>query len=110
MTDIRIANTGYSQEDAYFHQKDSELLAKRRAELDAQRGDSATDNLKCPRCESEMNEVAVQHVKVDRCTGCGGVFLDKGELETLTLAKSDGFFKRLFGQRVGGTPLHSAAE
>jgi Zn-finger nucleic acid-binding protein len=44
-----------------------------------------------------MNAVAVEHVKVDRCTGCGDVFLDKGELEILTHGKSGGFFKSLFG-------------
>ena len=93
----RITDTGYDQEDAYFHQKDAELLAKTRAELDAQRRDSAVGKIKCPRCGSEMNEVAVEHVKVNRCAGCGGVFLDKGELEMLTLGKSGGFFKRLFG-------------
>ena len=31
MTEKRIAHTGYDQEDAYFHQKDGELLAKRQA-------------------------------------------------------------------------------
>ena len=96
MADKRITETGYDQEDAYFHQKDLELLAKRRAELDAQRRNSTVGNIKCPRCGSEMNEVAIEHVKVDRCAGCGGVFLDKGELEILTHAKSGGFFKRLF--------------
>lgn len=96
MADERITETGYDQEDAYFHQKDAELLAKRRAELDAQRGGSAVGKLKCPRCGSEMNEVAVERAKVDRCSGCGGVFLDKGELEMLTHGKSSGFFKRLF--------------
>lgn len=97
MANQRITATGYDQEDAYFHQKDAELLARRRAELDAQRRDSTAGTIKCPRCGSEMNEVAVEHVKVDRCTGCGGVFLDKGELEILTHGKSGGFFKRLFG-------------
>ena len=38
MTDKRITDTGYNQEDAYFHQKDLDMLAKRRAELDAPRG------------------------------------------------------------------------
>jgi len=33
-----------------------------------------------------MTEVAVEHVKIDRCTGCGGVFLDNGALEVLTHA------------------------
>jgi Zn-finger nucleic acid-binding protein len=97
MANERITDAGYDQEDAYFHQKDAELLARRRAKLDAQRRASAVGKLKCPRCGSEMNEVAVELVKVDRCTGCGGVFLGKGELEILNFAKSGGFFKRLFG-------------
>jgi uncharacterized protein len=96
MANERITDTGYDQEEAYFHQKDAELLARRRTELDVQRRVSAADELKCPRCGSEMNEVAVEHVKLDRCSGCGGVFLDKGELEILTHARSAGFFKRLF--------------
>jgi len=54
--------------------------------------------MKCPRCGAVMEEVAVEQVKIDRCTGCGGVFLDNGELELLTHAKSGGFFKRLFGK------------
>ena len=98
MTNKRITDIGYDQEDAYFHQKDAELLAKRRADLDAQRRDSTSGIINCPRCGSEMNEVTVDHVNVDRCTGCGGVFLDKGELEILTHAESGGFFKRLFGE------------
>ena len=97
MAERPITDSGYDKEDAYFHQKDAELLAKRRAQLDARRTGSMGDKIKCPRCGSVMNEVAVEHVKVDRCTDCGGVFLDKGELEILTHAKSGGFFKRLFG-------------
>jgi hypothetical protein len=98
MTEKNVIRPGYDQEDAYFHEKDRALLAKRRAELDALRGDPASNMLKCPRCGADMAEVLMQQVKVDRCSGCGGVFLDKGELEILTFAKSDGFFKRLFGR------------
>lgn len=97
MADKRITDTGYDPEDAYYHQKDLEMLAKRRAELDAQRRNSPVGTIKCPRCGSDMNEVAIEHVKMDRCAGCGGVFLDKGEMEMLSHAKSSGFFQRLFG-------------
>lgn len=97
MAEERITDAGYDQEDAYFYQKDAELLAKRRAELDAQRSVSTAGKLECPRCGSEMNEVAFEQVEVERCTGCGGVFLDKGELEMLTLGKAGRFVKRFFG-------------
>src|SRR3954467_14372679 len=81
MTDTRMTDTGYNQEDAYFHQKDLEILARRRAELDQQREDSSLGKIACPRCGSEMDQVSVEHVKLDRCADCGGVFLDRGELE-----------------------------
>jgi Zn-finger nucleic acid-binding protein len=93
----RVNNPGYDQEDEYFHQRDLELLAKKRAQLDAQRM-AASGPMNCPRCGSAMTEVPVEHVKVDRCTGCGGVFIDKGEMEVLTHAKSGGIFRRLFGK------------
>src|SRR4051812_32004180 len=97
MTNKYTTEIGYDQEEAYFRQKDAELLSRRRARLDAQRADSAVAALKCPRCGSQMREVAIEHVKVDRCTGCLGIYLDNGELENFTHGKRGGFFKRLFG-------------
>jgi hypothetical protein len=99
MSTARIAGTGYDQEESYFHQRDQDLLARKRAELDALRFASAA--LKCPRCTASMAEVVVEHVKVDRCTACGGVFLDRGELEVLTHGESGGLFRHLFSSRVG---------
>jgi len=96
MGNERVTGTGYDQEDSYFRQKDQDLLAKKRAQLDARR--SASVSMKCSRCAAAMTEVAVEHVKIDRCTGCGGVFLDKGELEILTHAKSGSLFRRLFAK------------
>jgi hypothetical protein len=87
MNKERITDVGYDQEDAYFHQKDLDLIAKRRAELDARRERSASTNMKCPRCGSDMTEVVFERVKIDRCTACRGIFLDKGELEILTRAR-----------------------
>ena len=95
MTNQYTTEIGYDQEEAYFRQKDAELLSRRRARLDAHRRNSAVDATKCPRCGSEMQKVAIEHVKVDRCTGCLGIYLDNGELEKL---KAVGFFKRLFGR------------
>ena len=97
MTNRHITNVGYDQEEAYFRQKDAQLLAQRRARLDAHRRHLDVDTLKCPRCGLEMQEVAIEHVKVDRCTECGGVYLDKGELEILRHVRPGGFFRRLFG-------------
>ena len=44
--------------------------------------------LTCPKCGSEMRGYERNRVHVDQCTGCGGLFLDRGELETLVAAEN----------------------
>ena len=45
-------------------------------------------NRECPRCFSVLNPEVVRKgiwkVKIDKCTSCSGIYLDKGELMTLT--------------------------
>ena len=45
-------------------------------------------NLTCPKCTSEMRSYERNRILVDQCTGCGGLFLDRGELEKLTAAEN----------------------
>jgi uncharacterized protein len=42
----------------------------------------------CPKCQSPMRSYERNGVTVDQCTGCRGVFLDRGELERLVDAES----------------------
>jgi uncharacterized protein len=42
----------------------------------------------CPKCTSEMRSYERNRILVDQCTGCGGLFLDKGELEQLAAAEN----------------------
>ncbi len=42
----------------------------------------------CPKCGSEMGNYERNRIPVDQCTGCGGLFLDKGELEQLAAAEN----------------------
>jgi len=39
--------------------------------------------MKCPKCGMELEEVAVDDVRIDKCFSCEGIWLDKGELETI---------------------------
>jgi hypothetical protein len=43
--------------------------------------------LVCPKCQSPMNSYERSGLTVDQCTGCRGVFLDRGELERLVDAE-----------------------
>jgi uncharacterized protein len=41
----------------------------------------------CPKCQADMRQYERNGVHVDQCTGCRGVFLDRGELEHLVDAE-----------------------
>ncbi len=44
--------------------------------------------LTCPKCHGVMRSYERNGVVVDQCTGCRGIFLDRGELETLLDAEA----------------------
>ena len=44
-------------------------------------------DLICPKCQSPMRSYERNGVTIDQCTGCRGVFLDRGEVERLVDAE-----------------------
>lgn len=50
--------------------------------------------MRCPKCGSQLTEIAHRDQRVDRCDACGGIWLDAGELEALA-TKEDGFMAGL---------------
>lgn len=50
---------------------------------------------KCPKCGAQLEEIVFCNVYIDKCFGCGGIWLDKGELEIMQ-KKDAGFMDRLF--------------
>jgi Zn-finger nucleic acid-binding protein len=49
--------------------------------------------MNCPKCEAEMRSYERNGVTVDQCSGCRGIFLDRGELEHLIDAEG-AFYER----------------
>ena len=39
--------------------------------------------MKCPGCASEMAQLELHSIEIDRCPGCGGIVLDRGESEVI---------------------------
>ena len=37
----------------------------------------------CSRCGADLKEQHAEHVRIDECPECGGIWLDKGELDQL---------------------------
>jgi Zn-finger nucleic acid-binding protein len=50
--------------------------------------------LVCPKCESPMRSYERNGVTIDQCTGCRGLFLDRGELERLVDAEGSFYEER----------------
>ncbi len=84
-------------EDEYFVKEDAEK--KRRLAQEVQKAIAADEArrlkdlhwMRCPKCGMEMHEVPYGgKVDVDVCFACGGIFLDKGELEHLVTRETRG--------------------
>jgi uncharacterized protein len=41
----------------------------------------------CPKCQNTMRTVDRMGVHIDQCEGCRGIFLDRGELESILSAE-----------------------
>ena len=101
-----LKDQGYSKEEEYFHRKDQELIAKLREKAEAHRARTEEEHhkkdhwMRCPKCGSALEEHRYGNIAIDRCTSteCGGIFLDRGELEILMKAKSS-VLGRIFGKK-----------
>jgi Zn-finger nucleic acid-binding protein len=60
--------------------------------------------LTCPKCRGEMRSYERNGVVVDQCAECRGIFLDRGELETLLDAEASWYAAGRLG-----APLQAAA-
>ena len=41
-------------------------------------------HMRCPICGSELSEIDFKGIKIDKCFSCEGIWLDAGEMETLS--------------------------
>lgn len=39
--------------------------------------------MKCPKCDKYLDEIFINHCRVDRCGRCGGIWFDKDELSAV---------------------------
>ncbi len=83
-------------EDEYFVKEDAEK--KRRIALQVKKATAAEEQkrlkdlhwMHCPKCGMDMHEVKYGKLDVDVCFACGGVFLDKGEIDVIAHPQQKG--------------------
>jgi Transcription factor zinc-finger len=87
-----------AEEDLYFAKRDRELLERLKLKDDSNR-EAALRELargRCPKCGNRLTARAVDGVAVEECTSCGGVWLDRGELASVSRRESETWLARLF--------------
>ena len=91
-----------AQEDEFFVKKERETLAKLKAKQDAEVTEAAkkASSMKCPKCGESLKARNFQKIEIDRCTGCGGIWLDAGEIEQVAAKESGGWLGK-FWQKNG---------
>jgi hypothetical protein len=94
------------KEEEYF----ARIEIERRRKLEEERLKAIADaerqrlkelhHMRCPKCGMELNEIEFKGVRIDKCFQCNGIWLDAGELETLTTLEQSVIVKtfKLFGK------------
>jgi uncharacterized protein len=78
------------KEEEYFARMEFERKKKveeeknRRLRAEEKKKLAALHQGRCPKCGLELIEVDYKGIRVDKCSGCEGVWLDAGELERVS--------------------------
>jgi DNA repair exonuclease SbcCD ATPase subunit len=90
-----------AREDLFFQQRDKELVERMRSEKAAEEEAAARASARgrCPKCGHSLEQRTLHEVGVEECPECGGMWLDKGELEVLAERESEGWLGRLLRSR-----------
>jgi hypothetical protein len=95
-----------ARENAFFRKLDQELVEKLRQHDAAELEETIRvyTRMRCPKCGEPLQEITFGRIKVDECHGCGGIWLDKGEIETLTGPKEEGWLARFYETFIPSKP------
>jgi ribosomal protein L31 len=92
---IDMEDRGRALENEYFRRKEQELIEKLKGHLAIEKAEST--GMQCPRCDGTLHEADYQHIKIDVCDKCHGVWFDAGELaQVIDKDKQGGWFSKLF--------------
>jgi hypothetical protein len=92
-----------AEEDRYFAQRDQELIEKLKREKSSAEETAHRDQmlLHCPKCATRLVTVEHHEVTVEECPSCQGMWLDRGELETLAQRENEGWLARFIRRSIG---------
>ena len=87
------------REEEYFARMEFERLQKieeeKHKKLEQEQRKQLRDlhHMRCPKCGMELIEIDYKGIKIDRCSECVGVWLDAGEMESVSKLEKSGLEK-----------------
>ncbi|MFI5395068.1 MAG: zf-TFIIB domain-containing protein [Candidatus Binatia bacterium] len=92
----KLRDAERAREDAYFAERDRELVAKLRRvkESDTEAVLKQAARMRCPKCGEHLHQRSLNGVEVEECAACRGMWLDQGELEKIGQREADGWIAR----------------
>lgn len=92
------------REEEFFARQEFERRKKSEEEKRKKMMDAEKKKLKelhhmhCPKCGMNLIEIDYKGIKIDKCSGCEGIWLDAGELEAVVESehKDKGFLDKMF--------------
>ena len=98
---MEISKDTKKKEDEYFarieFEKRRKTLEEKQSRIKKEERDRLREQhwMRCPKCGMEMVEITFEGIKVDKCSGCLGIFFDNGEVEQLIEKNKPGFLARM---------------
>jgi len=91
-----------AEEDRYFAQRDRELIEKLKQQQSTQEETTLRQQalMRCPKCGEKLVSLQYHEVTVEECPACKGMWLDRGELETVAQRENEGWLGRFFRRSV----------
>lgn len=85
-------------EEEYFEGKEKQLIDKLKTKQEAATKDRILEicRMRCPKCAEPLKERSFKKIQIDQCTGCGGIWLDVGELEEVAGREEDTWLSKLW--------------
>jgi Zn-finger nucleic acid-binding protein len=82
------------KEEEYFAREEYER--RKKIEAEKQKAMEAAEKkrlkelhyMRCPKCGMKLVEIDYKGIAVDKCSGCDGVWLDAGELQSVSALES----------------------
>jgi ribosomal protein S27AE len=96
----KLRDLEHAREDKFIAERERDLAEKMRAQAASkQAADTrAGAHMRCPKCGQGLAAANHFEVTVQECANCGGMWLDKGELDALAKRESTGWLARYLGR------------